>query len=298
MTEIYERIKGPGKEREMEYRFETPGTPKIEVRLSAGRLEVSTHPGDETIVRLAPLRDNSASRKAVENARVELIGNGNNPTVLVDVRAHSGLLPFQMGTDVEVTVEAPEGAHLKAGVASADVTTKGKLSSLDANTASGRITAGDVAGKVAIRSASGDVRLPRVGGDLTVHSASADVEAGIVAGAATIRTASGDTKIRDAASSVTVHTASGDALVGAIRQGRVSLQSASGDLEVGIPPGVGAQIDARSMSGEVTSDLDVTSSNKGPSEIEVNANTMSGDIRIRRAAAGTRSSSSQPVHLA
>ena len=41
----------------MERRFNTPGTPTIEVRLPAGRVEISTHDGDETIVQLKALRD-------------------------------------------------------------------------------------------------------------------------------------------------------------------------------------------------------------------------------------------------
>jgi hypothetical protein len=41
----------------MERRFETPGTPIIEVRLPAGRAEISTYEGTETIVQLEALRD-------------------------------------------------------------------------------------------------------------------------------------------------------------------------------------------------------------------------------------------------
>jgi hypothetical protein len=61
------------------------------------------------------------------------------------------------------------------------------------------------------------------------------------------------------------------------------LQSASGDLEVALAPGVGAYIDAKSMSGDVSSDLDVSDGGGGEPAVDLRATSMSGDVRIRRA---------------
>ena len=265
----------------MERRFNTPGTPTIEVRLPAGRVEISTHDGDETIVQLKALRDNAASHKAVENARVELRKSGGNDLVLVDVREHSSFLKFSMGAEVEVRVQAPAGSNLKSSLASANMVGHGTFGSLEANLASGNLSVDDVTGDAEVRSASGDVRITSVGGDLSFHSASGEVDIDRVDGSATMRTASGDVGLGVASSSVTVQTASGDVRLGSIAAGRVSVQSASGDLEVSIARGAGAYIDAKSMSGDVSSELDVEETVPGGSTVDLQATSMSGDIRIR-----------------
>jgi DUF4097 and DUF4098 domain-containing protein YvlB len=100
-----------------------------------------------------------------------------------------------------------------------------------------------------------------------------------------VRSASGDVTIDEAERSVTVQTASGDQRVNAVVSGRVVMQSASGDQHVGIRRGTRVHIDAKTMSGDTTSELDVSDeppSGEGPS-VELRATAMSGDIRIVRA---------------
>jgi len=82
-----------------------------------------------------------------------------------------------------------------------------------------------------------------------------------------------------------VNTASGDVEIGAVKQGSFSFKSASGDLRVGIRAGSRLHVDARSRSGEVSSELDVTgeeTDEAGPL-VELRATTMSGDIHVLRA---------------
>ena len=100
-----------------------------------------------------------------------------------------------------------------------------------------------------------------------------------------MNTASGDVQVEEAGSSVTVNTASGDQVVGSAVKGRVTLKSASGDLEIGIREGSTLFVNARSRSGDVRSELPVSDA---PPEgdaphVELRANTMSGDIRVARA---------------
>jgi hypothetical protein len=265
----------------MERRFETPGTPIIEVRLPAGRVEISTYEGPETIVQLVALRDNAASHKAVEHARVELRKSGGDDLVLIDVRERSSFLSFSMGAEVEVRVQAPAGSRLKTSLASANLVGQGSFGSIEAHLASGDLSVDEVTGGAKVRSASGDVRITSVGGELSFHSASGDAEVGRVDGSATARTASGDVRLGVASSSVTVDTASGDVRLGPVSSGRVSMRSASGDIEVCIARGARAYVDAKSMSGDVSSELDVEDAAPGESAVDLKATSMSGDIRIR-----------------
>jgi hypothetical protein len=67
----------------------------------------------------------------------------------------------------------------------------------------------------------------------------------------------------------------------------VDLRSVSGDAEIGMRPGLRLWIDASSLSGSMTSELDV--SDTPPDDdaplVELRAKSVSGDLRIRRAAA-------------
>ena len=124
-----------------------------------------------------------------------------------------------------------------------------------------------------------------IGGDAKINSASGDVMIREARGSLQVNTASGDVLIRDAGSSVSVNTASGDQTVGTVSQGPVVLKSASGDLKVGIREGFTLWVDARSRSGEVTSELpvsDLPPEGDAP-HVELRANSMSGDITVVRA---------------
>ena len=104
-------------------------------------------------------------------------------------------------------------------------------------------------------------------------------------GSLSVNSASGDVLIREVGSPVSINTASGDQTIGAVTNGSVGLKSASGDLKVGIREGSTLWVDARSRSGEVSSELPVTDlppEGDAP-HIELRANTMSGDITLVRA---------------
>jgi len=85
---------------------------------------------------------------------------------------------------------------------------------------------------------------------------------------------------------VTVRTASGDQVVRSVAEGPVDLTSASGDIRLGIKQGSRLWIDARSMSGDVSSELElgdeVDTDEEGPL-VEAQVTAMSGDIEVVRA---------------
>ena len=106
-----------------------------------------------------------------------------------------------------------------------------------------------------------------VGDAARVNSASGVVDLGEVESDAKIRTASGGIQIRSAV------------------EGKIDIQSASGDIQIGIRRGSSVYIDASSMSGDMSSDLDVSDQppqSDGPT-MDFRARTMSGDITLRRA---------------
>jgi DUF4097 and DUF4098 domain-containing protein YvlB len=281
--------------------FETPIDLRLEVRLGAGEVRLETADVQETTVVLEPLRDNDASTAAVANARVELRERGGGHELVVDARDRGrGLF---RSAEVLVSVSCPNGTSVEAKSGSADVYGRGRFGSIEVETGSGDVEFGEIAGEARISAASGDVQLGTVDGDARVNTASGDVQIRVVAGEAKLNTASGDiivrevhgelsansasgdVLVREARASVGVNTASGDQEIGSVVKGSVSMKSASGDLKVGIAEGSTLFVDARSRSGEVRSELPVSDAppeNGGP-QVELNANTMSGDITVARA---------------
>jgi Putative adhesin len=279
--------------------FETPGPVKFNVRLGAGEIRFETADVTETTVRLEPLHDSESGEQVVENARVELRQRGGGQEVLVDVRDRGR----GRANEVLVEIRGPDGASVEAKSGSADVEGSGRFGAVEVetgsgdvqfseisedakiNAASGDVQVASIGGEARLNSASGDVQVGSIGGDGKVNSASGDVQIRQAGGSLDVNSASGDVSIREAGSSVSVNTASGDQSIGAVSQGSVSLKSASGDLKVGIREGSTLWVDARSRSGEVSSELpvsDLPPEGDAP-HIELRANTMSGDITLVRA---------------
>jgi DUF4097 and DUF4098 domain-containing protein YvlB len=281
--------------------FDTPGEVGLDIRLGAGEIRLETGEAEQTTVELEPLRDNDASREAVENARVEVREHGGRHEVVIDVRGRGRSILRH--TEVLVAVSCPHGTSVESKTGSADVEGRGRFGSVEVETGSGDVELGEVAedaridaasgdvqvaavgGNARINTASGDVQIRSIGRDAKINSASGDVIISEVGGELSVNSASGDVLVREARSSVSVNTASGDQQLGSVSIGRVELKSASGDLKVGIAEGSLLHVDARSRSGEVRSELpvsDLPPEGDGPT-VELRANTMSGDITVARA---------------
>jgi hypothetical protein len=280
--------------------FQTPGPVQLDVRLGAGEIALETAHVEETTVVLEPLRDNEASIEAVQTARVELRDGGARQEVVVDVRGRSR---FFRGAEVLVRVTCPLESSVEVRSGSADVEGRGLFGNVEVETGSGEVEFADVSGDAKISAASGDIQVKMVGGEGQINTASGDIQIGMIGGDGKVNSASGDIMIRtaggslqvnsasgdvmvkEALSSVAVNTASGDQMIGSVFHDSVNLKSASGDLKVGIKQGSRLYVDARSRSGDVRSDLEVSGT---PPEgdaplVELRANTMSGDITIVRA---------------
>ena len=257
--------------------WEFPGSDPIDVfiDLAAGQIALTAGPTDVTTVDLTASgrgRDEALPadvRVSFEDGRLEIAGP-----------RRSGLWRSHAGLDLAVTL--PAGSRCLVRTASADVSCTGDLAELDVHTASGDVQAGTVTGRSKIQTASGDVQLDEAGADADLHTAGGDIELARAGGAVTVRTASGDVNIGAAATSVTVMTSSGDVELGSVAAGRTDVKTVSGDIVVGVPPGVGVYLDLASVTGATVSQLDET----GASDdipLEVVCRSVSGDIRIARA---------------
>ena len=281
--------------------FKTPGAVRLDIRNGAGEVRLDAGSSqDETTVTLEPLRDNESSIEAVQTARVELHERADGQDVVIDVRGRS---KWFRGAEVLIAVTCPLEPAVEIKTGSADIEGRGLMKSVDVETGSGDVQFADISGDAEVGAASGDIQISLVGGEARLNTASGDIQVGMIGGDGRVNSASGDVMIRtaggrfeansasgdiqvkEALGSVSANTASGDQQIGSVIQDSVNLRSASGDIRVGIKEGSRLYVDARSRSGDVTSELpvsDVPPEGDAPL-VELRANTMSGDITIHRA---------------
>ncbi len=259
-------------------RFRTAQPPWLRVQLSSGEIDLQTVDGDETSVEVTPLND--SGREAIEAAVVEQRGDA----IVVELEERRRLFLFR-DARVRLEVACPHGARVQLKTVAADVRARGRYGEVDLKGVSADMRVDDVEGNARLKTVSGDVRAGNVGGELTVQSVSGEAGVDRVGGAAELRSVSGDVRVGDAAGPVTIQTVSGDQGVASVTQGAVQLKSVSGDVTLGIARGSRLWIDAKSVSGDTQSDLDISDApadgDEGPL-VEVRAQALSGDIKITR----------------
>jgi DUF4097 and DUF4098 domain-containing protein YvlB len=265
--------------------YSTPGPVRLDLEIPSGRIEIETVDGDETHVELEAL--SHSMRELVDEARIESTKRGERYEVVVDLQTRHGFWISFDRPDVRLRVTCPPGAELDIRTKSADVDARGQYSSADVKTASGDVRLQESSGNVQVKTASGDVNVETVHGRLDVNSASGDVHADNVAGETNVQLVSGDLYIREASDSVTANTVSGDQRLETVSRGRLELRAISGDIGVGIRRGSRLYVDANTLSGSTSSDLELADApqQEGDGEtplVELFAKTVSGDVRIER----------------
>jgi DUF4097 and DUF4098 domain-containing protein YvlB len=259
--------------------WDFPGSDPIDasVDLASGRVTLNGGPVSATTVDVAPSRFSRNAEKLIDEVRVAF----DRGRLEVTGPKRAGL--FRGHAAFDVTITLPEGSRCVVRTASADLTSTGALAALDAHTASGDITVAKVTGQLQAETSSGDIRLDETG-TAEIRTASGDVRLNRARDDVSVRTASGDVTIASADRDVAGVTASGDFRVSSVARGSTEVSTASGDVVVGVNPGVGVYLDLSSATGSVSSQLEET----GPSDdvaLGVRCRTATGDIRIVRAAA-------------
>lgn len=243
--------------------FTTPGPVRLQIQIPRGDVELATGDTAETTVELEARGRNADELE--REARIEARPRGDGHEVVVEARSR-GL--FGRNGEYLVRISAPHGADVRAELASADIRGRGRYGEIDVDIA------------------SGDVEFEHVEQHAKIDSASGDVQVGH-AGTARVNSASGDVRVDDVAGPAEVNTASGDVDLRRVVAGEVKVNSASGDVEVAIAKGSRLWVDAQSLSGDTSSELELESgvpveTDEGPL-VELRAVTMSGDINVRRA---------------
>ena len=244
-----------------EHTFHTPEPVELEVRIPAGDIEVVTIDGDQSFVEV------TGHDRLVEHTEVEQRGR----RIVVEYRSRASFgVSFGFGSKLRVVARVPHGSDADLSAAAADMSLTGRFGALETKSASGDLVVdGEIEHDARIKSVSGDVRLPGIGGSLQ------------------LQTVSGDATAESVGRDVNAKTVSGDVRVDRVREGKVSVQSVSGDIEVGVVAGTNLDVDAGSVSGDLASEVALGTEpgafGDGPTLV-VRGKTVSGDFKVFRAA--------------
>ena len=98
-----------------------------------------------------------------------------------------------------------------------------------------------------------------------------------------MRSANGDISVDRAGAGVEAKTANGSIRLGEVARGSVVLETAAGDLDVGIAQGTAAWLEVNTGFGHVRNLLDnATRPEEADETVEVRGRTSYGDITIHR----------------
>lgn len=278
-------------------RFDTPEPISVVLALVMGDTRVMASDRTDTVVEVRPSDGSNATDvKAAQQTRVEF----SNGRLLVKApkRRHYSL--FGNGGSIDVTIELPKDSRVHGDTAMGDLRGEGRLGEcrfktstgqiwldrtglLNVTTSAGDITVDEASGNAEV-TGCGDVRIREVGGSAVIKNLNGSSWLGNVTGELRCNAANGDISVDRAQASVVAKTANGSVRIGQVERGSIVLETAFGQLEVGIRVGTAALLDVASRFGRVRNSLDA-SSGPEPSEetVELRARTSYGDIVIHRA---------------
>ncbi|MFT3889132.1 MAG: DUF4097 family beta strand repeat-containing protein [Arachnia sp.] len=278
--------------------------------LRAADLTVTTVPE----LTLGRLTIQAAGTRAQEVADNVLVTSGNGR---VEVEVPTATRFLGASTALRLRAEVPEGTTLRVSAGSGGIVADGTFTAVEARSGSGdlRVSRAD---KADLSAGSGNLRLTRAeraelhtgsgnidvedvgelrasagSGGITVDEVRGGCEAGTGSGRIALRrftgtgrveTGSGAVRLGDVDGDIEASTGSGSITIDRLRNGRVSTTTASGSQLISVPEGTALLVDASSVSGRVTSELDAVADGSGYGRTaEVRARAISGGITFRRA---------------
>jgi hypothetical protein len=261
--------------------FPTPEPITASADIVSGSVHVVATDRDDTVVHISPRDPNRASDiRVAEAARVDF----RNGTLTVS--AGRRYISLGRGGAVTVDIELPSRSRLQVSSASARLRADGEFGDCRFSTASGDAAIESVTGDVKADSASGSIAVDVLVGEATISTASGGATFGELTGGVKFRAASGDLSVKRLRGTVNAQTSSGDTTVTAAVNGEISVQTASGGVEVGVEEGTAARLDVQTHSGHVRNGLQPADGPaRGEQTLAVHVRTASGDVTVRRATA-------------
>jgi DUF4097 and DUF4098 domain-containing protein YvlB len=274
--------------------FDTPQPIFATVDVGVGDVRIIASDRTDTVVEVRP-RDPAkdshvkvAEQTRIEYANGQLLVKGPKP----------GLFAIRSGA-IDVLVELPTGSKLRGDSALGDFSCDGELGEcriksaagsievghagpLTVNTSSGKVTVDRAVGHTEVTGA-GVLRIREIDGTAVIKNLNGDIWVGEATSDLRLNSANGNISVDRALATVGAKTANGNVRIGEVVRGSVVMETAYGELEIGIRAGTAALLDVRSSAGKVRNSLDAATGPAPTDEtVKVRARTASGDILIHR----------------
>ncbi|HZT69648.1 MAG TPA: DUF4097 family beta strand repeat-containing protein [Terriglobia bacterium] len=180
---------------------------------------------------------------------------------------------------------------LEASIGSGDIKASNIASSVQASTGSGQVVLVSIAKDVRVTTGSGGVHATGIGGNVRASTGSGEVtieEAG--AGDVHVNTASGNIVLKKVRGLVQAKTASGSITAEGGGQSPWYLETVSGNVSVRVPPNLGFDLHAHTVSGSISTNRPLTlqgaiskreiNGKAGSGGFLLDVSTVSGNINI------------------
>lgn len=275
--------------------FETPNAVTLSVDVPMGYVEIAASDRPDTVVEVTPSNPKrSGDVQLASEATVTFADN------TITVRVPKKLSLFGPGDSVGVRVAVPTGSAVTVDAAYATVRTTGELgasrvssaygavtlqhtASLTLNSAHGEVDVHRVAGDLDATTGHGRLRVDRVDGEARIKGSYGDIGLGTVGGVIDART-SGGVSVDLAGADVSIRSAHGAIQVREVSGGSVRLENANALVQVGVPAGMAAWVDAASQHAAVRNELTAEPGPRADDRtVELRLRNNYGDIIIHRA---------------
>jgi hypothetical protein len=274
--------------------FDSGGPVDLDVDVAVGHVEVLAEDRSDVLVEVTPSNPKkTGDRSLADGAVVDF--DGLRVRVVVGRRMNL----FGRTDSVDVRVALPTGSTAAIDSAYGAVRVRGTLGrtrvhakygavgidavgDLDLVAPYGEADVREVGGRLDLDAGHGRVRIGSVAGESRIRAAHGSVDLGVAHGPVDARL-SGALTIGTALTDVTARSAHGVLRIGAATSGTVRLENGYADVEVGVPAGTAAWIDASSAHGVVRNELTA-----GPSAaetertVELHLSTDWADVVVRR----------------
>ncbi|KHL04378.1 DUF4097 family beta strand repeat-containing protein [Sinomonas humi] len=281
-------------------RYKTDGPIDAVIDLGVGHVEVLASPRGEVVAEVVPTNPGRNGDASLASEATITFDAGR-----LRIRVPRRRNLFGPGDSVDVRVELPTGSRVDVDNAYGSVRTRGELGESSITAKYGTIT-GDTIGGLVLVSPYGSVDIERVAGRLDATLGHGQVRIGRVDGEARVRgshgtidlgttggpvevTTSGPLTIDRALDDVTAKSAHGAIRVREVTGGSIRIENGYAEVEVGVPAGLAAWLDASSLHGAVRNELtpDPEAATSGRT-VELRLRSNWADVSVRRAGLGTR----------
>ena len=275
--------------------FETPEPISVTVELGVGNVRIAASDRTDTVVAVRPSDEADESDvQAAKQVRVDF-ANG-----ILQVTGPKRAFDFSRKTrSVDVSIELPSDSQVSAHLLMGDLRCAGRLGRcrlkttgnvwlertgpLHLHTGAGHVTADAITGGAEISTGSGKVQIGEVEGAAVVKNSNGDTAIDAVTGDVRVRAANGAICVERAGAGVDVKTSMGGIRLGEVVRGSVVIETAMGDLDIGIAEGTAAWLEVNTGFGKMRNLLEnAARPDKADETVEVRGRTSYGDITVHR----------------